>query len=80
MMAAPANPPIKVWEEEEGMPSHQVARFQMMAATMPEKITGKVIKVSTTDLDTVLAIPNSPMMYLAIKKATKLNIAAHKTA
>jgi hypothetical protein len=31
-MAAPANPPINVWEEEEGMPYHQVNRFQNMAA------------------------------------------------
>ena len=40
MMAAPANPPISVCEEDEGMPNHQVARFHIIAATMPEKITG----------------------------------------
>ena len=38
-IAAPANPPIKVWEEEEGIPSHQVSRFQAIAAISPEKIT-----------------------------------------
>ena len=27
-MAAPAKPPMSVWELEEGMPYHQVSRFQ----------------------------------------------------
>ena len=40
----------------------------------------KVIYCSTTVLDTVLAIPNPPIIYLAIKKATKLKKAAHNTA
>jgi len=43
MIAAPANPPISVCDEEDGMPSHHVARFQKIAATIPEKITGSVI-------------------------------------
>ena len=43
VMAAPANPPIKVWEEEDGMPYHQVSRFQIMAAIKPDNITGRVI-------------------------------------
>ena len=43
-IAAPAKPPIKVCEEEEGIPYHQVSKFQKMAAIKPEKITGKVIK------------------------------------
>ena len=47
---------------------------------MPEKITGSVMYCSNTVLETVLAIPNSPIMYLEIKKATKLKNAAHKTA
>jgi hypothetical protein len=42
-MAAPANPPIRVWDEDEGIPYHQVRRFQNIAASNPEKITGKVI-------------------------------------
>ena len=80
VIAAPANPPISVWEEDDGIPSYHVARFQIMAATIPEKMIGRVINSSKTTLDTVLAIPNSPMMYLAIKKATKLKDAAHNTA
>jgi len=79
-MAAPAKPPIRVCEEEEGIPNHHVARFHEMAAIIPEKITGSVIKSSITALETVFAIPNSPIMYFAIKKATKLKKAAHKTA
>ena len=43
-IAAPAKPPIKVCEEEEGIPYHQVSKFQKIAAIKPEKITGKVIK------------------------------------
>ena len=62
-----------------GVDSH-VAKFQMMAATIPEKIIGNVMYCSTTVFETVLAIPNSPMMYFAIKKATKLKNAAHMTA
>ena len=80
MMAAPANPPMRVCDDEEGMPFHQVKRFQMMAAMTPDRMIGRVINSSTTVLDTVLAIPNPPMMYLAMKKATKLKKAAHNTA
>src|SRR5574344_1446929 len=80
MMAAPANPPINVCEEEDGIPSHHVAKFHMMAATIPEKITGRVMYASKTVLETVLAMPNSPIRYLAIKKATKLKLAAQSTA
>ncbi len=38
-IAAPAKPPIRVWEEEEGIPNHQVRRFHAIAAIRPEKIT-----------------------------------------
>jgi hypothetical protein len=79
MMAAPANPPISVCEEDEGIPNHQVARFHIIAATMPEKITGNVMYCSRTVFETVFAMPN-PLKYLAMKKATKLKKAAHNTA
>ena len=67
-------------EDEEGIPSHHVSKFHMIAAVIPEKITGRLIYVSITDFETVLAIPNSPMMNFAIKNATTLKKAAHKTA
>ena len=79
-MAAPANPPIRVCDDDDGMPFHQVYKFQMIEATTPDKIIGKVIYSSITVFDTVLAIPNPPIIYLAMKKATKLNNAAHNTA
>src|SRR5215207_736331 len=75
-MAAPAKPPIRVCEEEEGMPNHQVSKFQAMAAIRPEKTTGRVIHSSFTVLAMVFATPWS----LKIKKAAKLNNAAHTTA
>ena len=80
IIAAPANPPIKVCDDDDGIPSHQVAKFQIMAATIPEKMTGSVMYCSITALETVLAIPNSPITYFAIKKATKLKNAAQSTA
>ena len=79
-MSATANPPISVCEDEDGIPFHHVTRFQVMAAITPANIIGKVIYCSTTVLDTVLAIPNQPIMYLAMIKATKLKKAAHSTA
>jgi len=44
-IAAPAKPPIKVCEEEEGIPYHQVSKFQKIAAIKPEKIIGQGNKV-----------------------------------
>src|SRR5205809_5499805 len=38
-IAAPAKPPIKVWEDEEGMPYHHVRRFQQIAAITPASTT-----------------------------------------
>ena len=77
--AAPANPPISVCDEDEGIPNHQVAKFHMIAATIPENMTGKVIYCSITAFETVLAIPK-PLKYLAMKNAIKLKAAAHNTA
>ena len=54
-IAAPAKPPLKVWEEEEGMPYHQVSRFQKIAAIKPANITGNVMYSLCTVLPMVLA-------------------------
>ena len=80
MMAAPAKPPISVWEEEDGIPFHQVIRFQEIAGMIPARMIGSVIYCSTTVFDTVFAIPKPPIIYLAMKNATKLKNAAHNTA
>ena len=34
-IAAPANPPISVCDEEDGIPYHHVNRFQQIAAILP---------------------------------------------
>src|SRR2546430_12072041 len=78
--AAPIKPPMRVCDELEGMPDHQVSRFQVIAAIRPAKITRKLIKCSFTDLEIVLPILNSPMIYLETKKAAKLKTAAQSTA
>jgi hypothetical protein len=74
--AAPAKPPINVCELLLGMPYHQVSRFQTMAAIRPLRMTGRVMNCSCTVLLMVLATAWS----LKMKKATKLNRAAHTTA
>ena len=80
IIADPAKPPIKVCEEEDGMPCHHVNKFQIMAPIIPANIIGNVIYCSYTVFETVLAIPNSPIIYFEMKKATKLKKAAHITA
>src|ERR1700733_7856884 len=73
-------PPSRVGEELEGMPNHQVSRFQQMAAMRPAKITSRLMNSAWTELAIVLPILNSPITYLAMKKAAKLNRAAQRTA
>ncbi len=56
-IAAPAKPPINVWDEEDGMPNHQVKRFQVMAESNPAHTTVKVIYSCFTVFAMVLATP-----------------------
>ena len=79
-IAAPMNPPNKVCEELDGIPNHQVSRFQAMAPINPEKITSRLMNSAFTELAMVFPILNSPMIYFEIKKAAKLNSAAQSTA
>src|SRR5688572_1306648 len=79
-MAAPIKPPNRVCDELEGMPNHQVSRFQAMAATRPAKITWRLTKFSSTERAMVLPILNSPIIYFETKNAAKLKKAAHSTA
>lgn len=44
-IAAPAKPPINVCEEEDGIPNHQVIRFQAIAAISPEKLLSSLCRV-----------------------------------
>src|SRR6187431_120922 len=54
-IAAPANPPMRVCEDDDGIPNHQVRRFQEMAAIRPEKITTIIFVWVIISLCTVLA-------------------------
>src|SRR5450432_928012 len=74
------NPPRRVWDELEGMPNHQVSRFQAMAPISPEKMTSRVIKSLLTELAIEFPILNSPIRYFDMKNAAKLNTAAQSTA
>src|SRR6266850_481855 len=57
-MPAPTKPPIKAWEEDEGIPKYQVMRFQTMAPRRAERTTWSVAAVgSTRSWPMVLATP-----------------------
>src|SRR5436190_1098119 len=56
-MAAPAKPPINVCDEDDGMPYHQVSRFQQMAAIIPAKTTVRSYDPAFTVFATVFATP-----------------------
>src|SRR3954469_12083703 len=69
--AEPTTPPIRAWDELEGRPKYQVARFQAIAPTSPAKTTGGVITwASTTSLAPVAATASE------MKAPTKLKTAA----
>src|SRR5947208_6004623 len=74
--AAPASPPIKACELLEGIPSHQVNRFQQMAPIKAPKITA----ASTTSAATIPVPTVWATWSPKNKKATKLKNAAHITA
>ena len=73
--AAPAKPPIKVCDEEEGIPNHQVSKFQKVAASKPERITQRSMALLSTVLATVFQT-----LISKTQKAMTLNKAAHNTA
>ena len=47
-MVAPRSPPMSAWDEELGMPNHQVRRFQAMAPMSAATTTASVV-VSLVD-------------------------------
>ena len=75
-VAAPTNPPTRVCDELDGNPHHHVAKFHPIAATSAAAITVRFI---TSELITPV-----PMVVATlrgkIRKATKLKVAANKTA
>jgi hypothetical protein len=74
--AAPTNPPVRVCEELEGRPNHQVRRFQRIAATKAEAIT---VRLTTSGLITLLPIVWATFRG-KIRNAIKLKNAAMPTA
>jgi len=75
-IAAPTRPPTRVWEELEGKPHHHVNRFQAIAAIRAADITVRLITSgSITPFPIVAATFNGNT-----RKATKLKVAASKTA
>src|SRR6202140_4965400 len=76
IIPAPASPPISACELLEGIPSHQVSRFQQIAPMRAPKIT----PASTTSAATI-PVPIVRATWSPKKaKATKLKNAAHATA
>src|SRR5215510_8175648 len=74
--AAPASPPIKACELLEGIPHHQVNRFQQLAPINAPKITA----ASTTSAATIPVPTVWATWSPKNKKAMKLKNAAHMTA
>jgi hypothetical protein len=66
-MPAPAKPPISVCDELDGMPNHQVIRFQVIAATRPANTTCMVMNCSKT-----------PVAYSKISKKVKEGSPKHR--
>jgi hypothetical protein len=74
--AAPISPPTRVCEELEGRPSHQVIRFQVIAAIIADEINIKeMISGLITPLPIVVATFKGK-----IRNARKLKTAASITA
>ena len=72
---APAKPPINVCDDEEGIPNHQVNKFQKVAANSPARITQRSIALLSTVLATVF-----PTLMSKTQNAIILNVAAQITA
>jgi hypothetical protein len=75
-IAAPTSPPTSVCDELEGNPHHHVRRFHVIAATRAAAITVRFTTLGSTFFTLiVLATCNGKTII-----ATKLNVAASKTA
>ena len=72
---APTTPPISACEEEDGIPNHQVARFQLIAPIRPPRTTTGVIAPASTIPSATVAATESEM-----KAPRKLRTAAMPTA
>jgi hypothetical protein len=73
---APTSPPIRACELDEGMPFHQVSRFQAMAPIRAPKITRSLMTLTSMMPDPTVLATCRPKK----AKAMKLKKAAHTTA
>src|ERR1700754_4535812 len=71
----PITPPISAWDEDDGMPNHQVVRFQLIAPIKPPRTTTGVIAPDSTIPSATVAATESEM-----KAPAKLRTAAIPTA
>ena len=74
--ADPTRPPTRAWDDEEGMPNHQVMTFHAMAPHSAPKITALSMIAGDTMPDPTVIATCSPKT----RKATKLKNAAQATA
>src|ERR1700759_2322131 len=63
----PMTPPINAWDEDDGMPNHQVVRFQQIAPISPPRATMGVTAPDSTIPSATVAATESGM-----KAPTKL--------
>ena len=59
-MAAPAYPPIRAWDELEGIPKNHVMRFHAMAAIRAAAITANVTASPSTTSDPIVVATATP--------------------
>src|SRR3954470_17525475 len=72
----PAIAPMRACEELEGMPNHQVIRFQAMAPSSAAKI-----RLASSSLTSMKPLPTAFATAVpVVNAAMKLKTAAHKTA
>src|SRR4051794_19080446 len=71
----PITPPISAWDEEDGMPNHQVVRFQLIAPISPPRTTIGVTAPDSTIPSATVAATEREM-----KAPAKLRTAAMPTA
>ena len=74
-ITAPTTPPMSACDDEDGMPSRHVSRFQVIPPSSPARMIVVVIAVGSTMSSAIVAATFSEM-----KAPTKFSSAARPTA
>ena len=77
---APTRPPIRAWEDDEGMPRHQVTMFQVMAPTRAASTTSSPVVPVGGSTTAVTASATSWPSAAPSRAPTKFMTAASSTA